>query len=116
MATDKEIEAAAREIFVWEADTREPLWIAIDEQGRVAYKLVAKAALAAAEQVRASEVSECERRARQIIQDENRMSETDDKQDIVLHALRWARYGTAKQILGEWPYGPLPPMADRILD
>ena len=37
------------------------------------------------------------------------MSATDDKSDIILHALRWARYGTAKQILGELPYGPLPP-------
>ena len=56
MANDKEIEAAAREIFVWDQDAPDCVrWGAVDEQVRVAYKLAAKAALTAAEQVRASE-------------------------------------------------------------
>lgn len=97
MPMDNEIEAAAFQIHA--------------EMGCTitAARICADRALTAGEQIRASEGSECECRARQIIEDENRMSATDDKSDIVLHALRWVRYGTAKQILGELPYGPLPP-------
>lgn len=45
----------------------------------------------------------CEDRARKIVTDEERFAAADRHPDIQLHALRWARYGTAKQILGELP-------------
>jgi hypothetical protein len=56
MATDKEIVAAGREIYVWDQSGLDCMsWGAVDEQVRVAYKLAAKAALTAAEHARASE-------------------------------------------------------------
>ena len=44
-----------------------------------------------------------EKRARQIIADEERFSAKDDKNNVQLHALRLARAFTAQQILGERP-------------
>jgi len=53
-----------------------------------------------------SSEGDCMRRARAIIAKEEEFA-ANDGSDIRTHAFRWARFGTAKQILGELPFdGP----------